>query len=649
MISLDNVTLSFGGFELFKGVSFLVSQKDRIGLVGRNGAGKSTLLKLIIGEVTPDEGVISKPSGLTIGYLPQLLDYSDSTSVWEETITAFKEVNNIQKRIDELHEELTSLLEDTTHRSIKLATELSELNERLVYLDGNNIEEKTERVLVGLGFKRTDFTRQTNEFSGGWRMRIELAKILLQMPDVFLLDEPTNHLDIEAIQWIEDFLKEYNGAVLLISHDKAFLDHVTTRTVELSLGKIYDYKVPYSKFVALREERREQQFSAFKNQQKKIEDTEKFIERFRYKATKSVQVQSRIKQLDKVERIEVDQEDISSMNISFPPSPRSGSVVYELKEVSKSYGTTEVLKNVDLIIERGDKLALVGRNGEGKTTLMRMIKGELEYEGTGICGYQVKMGYYAQNQDQILDKDRTVLQSIDDIAVGEVRTKIRKILGAFLFSGDDVDKKVKVLSGGECSRLALAKLLLEPVNFLLLDEPTNHLDMISKEVLKDALQKYDGTLLIVSHDRDFLDGLVTRIVEVKDKKFKEYSNNIWEFLASKKVETLNELNRKKVQVKLAKPTSAKEDNKQRFAQKKEFDKLLKKAENKVAQCEKEISELELEMQKMDEILINPEEFKKVASDPKVFERYNEIKLNLEKKMGEWEQLNEELETLKKGN
>jgi ATP-binding cassette subfamily F protein 3 len=649
MISLDNVSLSFGGFELFKGVSFLVSQKDRIGLVGRNGAGKSTLLKLIVGEVSPDEGIVSKPTGITIGYLPQLLNYVDGTSVWEEAITAFKEVNSIQKRIDEIHVELTELEDEDSGNSIQLASELHELNERLIYLDGNNIEEKTERVLIGLGFKRTDFTRQTTEFSGGWRMRIELAKILLQMPDVFLLDEPTNHLDIEAIQWIEDFLKEYNGAVLLISHDKAFLDHVTTRTVELSLGKIYDYKVPYSKFVALREERREQQMSAFKNQQKMIGDTEKFIERFRSKATKSIQVQSRIKQLDKVERIEVDQEDVSSMNITFPPSPRSGSVVFELKEVSKSYGTNEILKKVDLIIERGDKLALVGRNGEGKTTLMRMIKGELEYEGTGTCGYQVKMGYYAQNQDQILDKERTVLQSIDDIAVGEVRTKIRRILGAFLFSGEDVDKKVKVLSGGECSRLALAKLLLEPVNLLILDEPTNHLDMISKEVLKEALQKYDGTLLIVSHDRDFLDGLVTRIVEVRDKKFKEYSNNIWEFLASKKVETLNELNRKKVQVKQAKPTTTKEDNKQRFAQKKEYDKLLKKAENKITKCEAEVSELEIEMQKMDEILVNPEEFKKVASDPKVFEKYNEIKLNLEKKIEEWALLQEEFETLKKGD
>lgn len=649
MISLDNVSLSFGGFELFKGVSFLVSQKDRIGLVGRNGAGKSTLLKLIVGEVSPDEGIVSKPTGITIGYLPQLLNYVDGTSVWEEAITAFKEVNSIQKRIDEIHVELTELEDEDSGNSIQLASELHELNERLIYLDGNNIEEKTERVLIGLGFKRTDFIRQTTEFSGGWRMRIELAKILLQMPDVFLLDEPTNHLDIEAIQWIEDFLKEYNGAVLLISHDKAFLDHVTTRTVELSLGKIYDYKVPYSKFVALREERREQQMSAFKNQQKMIGDTEKFIERFRSKATKSIQVQSRIKQLDKVERIEVDQEDVSSMNITFPPSPRSGSVVFELKEVSKSYGTNEILKKVDLIIERGDKLALVGRNGEGKTTLMRMIKGELEYEGTGTCGYQVKMGYYAQNQDQILDKERTVLQSIDDIAVGEVRTKIRRILGAFLFSGEDVDKKVKVLSGGECSRLALAKLLLEPVNLLILDEPTNHLDMISKEVLKEALQKYDGTLLIVSHDRDFLDGLVTRIVEVRDKKFKEYSNNIWEFLASKKVETLNELNRKKVQVKQAKPTTTKEDNKQRFAQKKEYDKLLKKAENKITKCEAEVSELEIEMQKMDEILVNPEEFKKVASDPKVFEKYNEIKLNLEKKMEEWALLQEEFETLKKGD
>ncbi len=644
MISLDNISLSFGGFELFRGVSFLISQKDRIGLVGRNGAGKSTILKLIVGEIKPDEGVVSKPSNLTLGYLPQMLDYNDSTTVWDETITAFKEVNKVQKRIDELHVELTSLHENDSNKSLKLANELSELNERLIYLDSNNIEEKTERVLIGLGFKRTDFKRYTNEFSGGWRMRIELAKILLQMPDVFLLDEPTNHLDIEAIQWLEDFLKDYQGAVLLISHDKAFLDHVTYRTVELSLGKIYDYKVPYSKFIALRAERRQQQMSAFKNQQKMIEGTEKFIEKFRYKATKSVQVQSRIKQLDKIERLEVDEEDVSSMRLAFPPSPRSGSVVYDLKSVSKSYGTNEILKNIDLTIQRGDKLALVGKNGEGKTTLMRMIKGELEYDGKGTCGYQVKIGYYAQNQDQILDKERTVLQSIDDIAVGEVRTKIRRILGAFLFSGEDVDKKVKVLSGGECSRLALAKLLLEPVNFLLLDEPTNHLDMISKEVLKDALQKYDGTLLIVSHDRDFLDGLVTRIVEVRDKNVKEYSNDIWEFLAKKKVENLNQLN-VKIQKKNLKTALSKIENKQRFAEKKESGKLLRKAENSVLKCEKEVNELELELKKMDDILINPVEFKKVSSDPKVFEKYNLLKSNLDKKMDEWAILQEELQKL----
>lgn len=645
MISLDNVTLSFGGFELFKSISFLISQKDRIGLVGRNGAGKSTLLKLIVGEIKADDGVISKPSAVTIGYLPQMLDYNDSTTVWEETISTFKEVNKLQKRIDELHYELSSLHENDSNKSLKLANELSELNERLIYLDSSNIEEKTERVLIGLGFNRNDFKRLTNEFSGGWRMRIELAKILLQTPDVFLLDEPTNHLDIEAIQWLEDFLKDYKGAVLLISHDKAFLDHVTHRTVELSLGKIYDYKVSYSKFVELRAERRQQQLSAFKNQQKKIEDTEKFIEKFRYKATKSVQVQSRIKQLDKIERIEVDEEDISSMRIFFPPSPRSGSVVYELKNVSKSYGSHEILKEIDLTIQRGDKLALVGKNGEGKTTLMRMIKGELEYSGTGTCGYQVKIGYYAQNQDQILDKERTVLQSIDDIAVGEVRTKIRRILGAFLFSGEDVEKKVKVLSGGECSRLALAKLLLEPVNFLLLDEPTNHLDMISKEVLKEALQKYDGTLLIVSHDRDFLDGLVTRIVEVRNKNLKEYSNSIWEFLEKKKIENLNELNVKTIN-KNTIISSVKIDNKQRFAEKKEFEKLLRKAENKIIKCEKEINELESELKKMDDILIDPEKFKKVSSDPKIFENYNNLKLQIDKKIEEWAVLSDELKNLK---
>ncbi|PIP55112.1 MAG: glycosyl transferase family 2 [Bacteroidetes bacterium CG23_combo_of_CG06-09_8_20_14_all_32_9] len=645
MISLDNITLSFGGFNLFRGISFFISQKDRIGLVGRNGAGKSTLLKLIIGEVKPDEGIISKPSELTIGYLPQLINYKDSTTVWEETISAFKEVNSIQKRINKINIELTELNQNSSDKSLKLVTELSDLNEHLIYIDGGNIDEKTERVLIGLGFKRSDFLRLTNEFSIGWRMRIELAKILLQTPQVFLLDEPTNHLDIEAIQWLEDFLKDYNGIVLIISHDKAFLDNVTQRTIEISLGKIYDYKVPYSKFVALRDERHQQQLSAFKNQQKMIKNTEKFIERFRYKATKSVQVQSRIKQLSKIERMEVDKEDISSMNIAFQPSPRSGSVVYEFKKVYKSYGENEILNNIDFIIQRGDKLALIGRNGEGKTTLIRMINGELEYCGTGTCGYKVKIGYYAQNQDQTLDKEKTVLQSIDDIATGEVRTKIRQILGAFLFSGEDVDKKVKVLSGGECSRLALAKLLLEPVNFLLLDEPTNHLDIISKEVLKKALQKYDGTLLIVSHDRDFLDGLVTRIVEVRNKKLKEYSNNIWDFLAKKKIETLHELNRNKVQVKLAKPVSVKINNKQRFAEKKEFDKLLRKAENKITLCEKQISELELEIKKMDEILMNPEEFKRVAYDSEVFEKYNSIKINLEKKINEWEVLHKELTKL----
>jgi ATP-binding cassette, subfamily F, member 3 len=645
MVSLDSVTLSFGNFDLFKGVSFLINPKDRIGLVGRNGAGKSTLLKLIVGEMKPTEGLISKPSDLTIGYLPQQLACPDKTTVWEETITAFAEVNRINKRITEINAQLYN---DEDHSTLlNLAGELSDLNERLDYLEGNNIEEKTERVLIGLGFLRTDFQRPTKEFSGGWRMRIELAKILLKNPTLFLLDEPTNHLDIEAIQWLEDFLKEYRGAVLLISHDRAFLDHVTTRTVEVSLGKIYDYKVPYSKYVALRDERRQQQMSAFKNQQKMIEDTEKFVERFRYKATKAVQVQSRMKQLDKIERIEIDPEDSSSMHLAFPPSPRSGSVVFELKDVTKRYGNHIVLENIDFIIERGNKIALVGRNGEGKTTLAKMLLNEVESEGELTCGYQVKTGYYAQNQDEILDKEKTVLQTIDDIAKGEVRLKIRKILGAFLFSGEDVDKKVSVLSGGECSRLSLAKLLLEPVNFLILDEPTNHLDIRSKEILKDALQKYDGTLLLISHDRDFLDGLVNRIVEVRDRKLKEYSGNIWHFLEKKKIENFVELERKQTLQKQNKPKENKIDNKKRFQEKKEFDKLVRKVENKIQQCEKQISELEIEMQKMDEILVDPEEFKKVASDPKVFEKYNAIKLDLDKKMEEWEKLQTELSDLNK--
>ncbi len=643
MVSLDNISLSFGGFDLFKGISFLVNQKDRIGLVGRNGAGKSTLLKLIVNEMQPSEGAISKPSNLTIGYLPQQLACPDKTTVWEETISAFGEIIKIKNRIEEINELLHHSHDHD--RLLSLAGELSELNERFNYLEGGNIEEKTERVLMGLGFLRNDFPRPTKEFSGGWRMRIELAKILLKSPELFLLDEPTNHLDIEAIQWLEDFLKDYRGAVVLISHDRAFLDRVTQRTVEISMGKAFDYKVPYSQYVFLRDERRQQQLAAYRNQQKMIEDTEKFVERFRYKATKAVQVQSRLKQLDKIERIEVDEEDISGMNLRFPPSPRSGSVVFELKEATKRYSEHVVLNKIDMVIERGDKIALVGKNGEGKTTLAKMLLNEIEYEGEVNIGYQVKIGYYAQNQDEILNKEKTVLQTIDDVAKGEIRTKIRSILGAFLFSGEDVDKKVSVLSGGECSRLSLAKLLLEPVNFLILDEPTNHLDMRSKEILKEALKKYDGTLLVVSHDRDFLDGLVNRIIEVKNQKIKEYSGNIWHFLEKKKIENFSELEKKQVEHKQSKSVQINQNNKQKFLEKKEFDKQVRKVENKISQCEKEILTLETELQKMDEILINPDEFKKVASDPKVFERYTEIKNNLDRKMEEWEKLQTELTEL----
>ncbi|MFQ3579704.1 MAG: ABC-F family ATP-binding cassette domain-containing protein, partial [Bacteroidales bacterium] len=499
MISLNNITVRFGAFELFSGISFMINQRDRIGLVGKNGAGKSTLLKLISGEFSPSEGNISKPSEISIGYLPQqLILQNNNNSVLEEAKLAFSEFLKLQEELDELNIKISTATDFENEEYLKAIERISFLTEHLSIHGLNSIEADTEKVLKGLGFSSEDLKRKVTEFSGGWRMRIELAKILLKNPDLLLLDEPTNHLDIEAIQWLEEFIADYRGAVVVISHDRAFLDNVTTRTIELNLGKIYDYKVSYSQFKELQQERIKQQLASYENQQKLIKDTEEFIERFRYKATKANQVQSRIKQLEKLEIIEVDELDNSRLNIKFAPAPRSGDVVVETKDLTKYYGDKLVLKDINLVVERGEKIAFVGRNGEGKTTLSRIITGELDYEGVLKIGHNVKIGYFAQNQDELLNPELTVFETLDKVAVGDIRTKLRDILGAFLFSGEDIEKKVKVLSGGEQSRLSLAKLLLEPYNLLVLDEPTNHLDMRSKDILKDALKKFDGTLILVS-------------------------------------------------------------------------------------------------------------------------------------------------------
>lgn len=528
-------------------VSLMVNSRDRIGLVGKNGAGKTTILRIISGLQQPSGGKLIVSGDSSIGYLPQQMIHQDGKTVYEEAMTAFSSILEMEIRIEKIGNELSHRTDYESPEYIKLIEEVSFLHERFELAGGSSLHADVEKTLLGLGFSSTDIARPTSEFSGGWRMRIELVKILLRKPDFILLDEPTNHLDIESIQWIEEFLAGYNGGVVIISHDRAFLDNVTTRTVEISLGKLTDYKVPYSKYVVLRKERREQQIAAYQNQQKSIKDTEDFIDRFRYKATKAVQVQSRIKQLNKIDRIEIEEEDKASIHIKFPPALRSGTIVVETIELSKSYGTKPVLTKIDLIIERGERVAFVGRNGEGKTTLSKIIVGELDYKGKFKLGHNVSIGYFAQNQDELMDGNKTVLESIDDIAVGDIRTKIRDILGAFLFSGEDVDKKVKVLSGGERSRLSMARLLLQPYNLLVLDEPTNHLDMRSKDILKNALKEYDGTLILVSHDREFLDGLVNKVYEFKGHKIKEFLGGIYDFLQKKKIDSFRELERKQGQ------------------------------------------------------------------------------------------------------
>ncbi|MHA7108522.1 ABC-F family ATP-binding cassette domain-containing protein [Sunxiuqinia elliptica] len=644
MISVDQLVVSFGGFELLKKISFLVTPKDRIGLAGKNGAGKSTLLKIIAGQQEPSEGSVVVPKDIRVGYLPQHMAVADSHTVFEETRKAFDEILKIKNQIDHINHQIATREDYESDEYMNLITQVTELNDRYQLVGGGNFEAEIEQTLMGLGFKRNDFTRATSEFSGGWRMRIELAKILLQKPDVFLLDEPTNHLDIESIQWLEEFLRNYSGAVVLVSHDRAFLDAVTNRTIEISLGKIYDYKANYTKYLELRQEHRETQLAAYKNQQKLIEDTEKFIERFRYKATKAVQVQSRSKMLEKLDRIEIDEEDNSKLNIRFQPPERSGTIVVDCKHLTKKYGDLLVLDDIHLMIERGEKVAFVGKNGEGKTTLARIILNELEYEGGLKIGHNVKIGYFAQDQAQRLDENLSVLETIDQIAVGDVRTKIRDILGAFMFSGEDVEKKVKVLSGGERSRLAMIRLMLEPVNFLVLDEPTNHLDMRSKEILKQALASYEGTVLVVSHDREFLDGMANCIYEFKDRKIKQHLGGIYDFLRRKKLESMKELERKSPS---NRPAEKKEkvlvnDNQLSYGERKEINKNISRLEKQIEKSEEKITSLESELEAYDKKMANPSNLE----DHRIFEEYDQLKAQLEKVMSEWETNQEEYEVLK---
>jgi len=647
MVSVNNVSVLFGSFALLDEVSFLITRQERIGLTGKNGAGKSTLLKIIAGLQMPTSGSVEQPKELTIGYLEQQMKVSDTTTVLEETLTTFSELKILEAEIELCTKEVTERTDFESAGYRELCDRLHHAGDRYHILGGHDYVALTEQTLSGLGFERHDFKRPTRELSGGWRMRVELAKILLRKPDLILLDEPTNHLDIESIIWLENYLATFPGAVILVSHDRTFLDNVTKRTIEISLGKVYDYRVPYTKYTQLRHERREQQEAAYRNQQKMIDDTEKFIERFRYKPTKSVQVQSKIKQLKKIERIEIEEEDLTSINIRFSPAPRSGTVVVEADEASKRFGRHLVLDKISLKIERGEKVAFVGRNGEGKTTLSRIILGQIDHEGTIRKGHNVNIGYFAQNQDELLNNELTVFETVDYIARGDIRTRLRDILGAFLFRGDEIDKKVKVLSGGERSRLAIVQLLLEPYNLLLLDEPTNHLDIRSKEILKQALIKFDGTLIVVSHDRDFLDGLVAKVYEFRNKKIKTHLGGIADFLASRKIESLKELEKKDkkatpavvaVNETIIEPAP---DKKMLYLEKKENERVYRRLKRQVEESEADISLLEKEISEMDIKLSSGD--RAIINDASFYAHYEERKHQLEALMLRWENAHNELE------
>lgn len=642
MISIQNLSVEFNSTALFSGVNFVINKRDKIALVGKNGAGKSTMLKIIAGLQEPTGGVVAAQKDITIGYLPQQMILTDERSVVDEVRTVFGELDEMKASLARMNTELAERTDYESESYAELIDRISNLSDLVQMEESENGEAELEKTLLGLGFVRSDFDRNTSEFSGGWRMRIELAKLLLMRPDVLLLDEPTNHLDIESIQWLETFLKQKANVVVLVSHDRAFIDNVTNRTLEISCGKVYDYQVNYSKYVVLHQERIEQQMRAYENQQKQIQQTERFIERFRYKATKSVQVQSRIKQLEKIEEIEVDEVDNSRLNLKFPPAPRSGDYPVICEGVAKKYGDHTVFSNVDLTIKRGEKVAFVGKNGEGKSTLVKCIMNEIPYDGNLKIGHNVKIGYFAQNQASLLDGEITVFDTIDQVAVGDIRTKIRDILGAFMFGGEASDKKVKVLSGGEKTRLAMIRLLLEPVNLLILDEPTNHLDMKTKDVLKQAIADFDGTVIVVSHDRDFLDGLVEKVYEFGGGKVREHLGGIYDFLQHKQMESLRELE---------KSVPSKTDNdqiqepavssgKQSYAEKKEFEKQIRKAERLVKDAEAKVSQLEAELKVVEDKLAAG------ATDNDLFERHGEVSKSLDAAMSEWEDATMELENLK---
>ncbi|MBR1783566.1 MAG: ABC-F family ATP-binding cassette domain-containing protein [Bacteroidales bacterium] len=640
MITVSNVTVAFGGYVLLDGINFHISEQDKIGLVGKNGAGKSTLMKLITGEQVPTSGSIEKPAGIRIGYLPQVMEHHKGHSVMQEVLSVFNHLKTMEAELQRITDELSNRTDYDSSEYARLIERLNEINDALALESGLSPEAQAQKVLLGLGFKADELDRNTETFSQGWNMRIELAKILLSAPDVLLLDEPTNHLDIESIEWFEDYLKNFRGSVLLVSHDRKFLDNVTSRTVEILLGHVHDYKVPYSQYVTLRAERMAQQTAAYENQQRMIEKTEDFINRFRYKPTKSNQVQSRIKALEKLDRIEIDETDSARLSLKFPPAQRSGDVVFKGVDLKVGYPQKVVFSDAQIEIKRGEKVALIGRNGEGKTTLMRVIMRELDpISGEARLGHNVHIGYYAQNQEDILDPSETVFGTLDRIAVGDIRTKLRDILGAFLFKGEDIDKKVSVLSGGERARLGMAKLMLSPYNVLALDEPTNHMDIRSKDVLKQALQSFDGTLIVVSHDRDFLDGLVDKLYEFRDGRVKEHLGSVQEFLEKRKLESLQELERNTASQQAQKPVNEKESAKN-FQAQKVYSKEQRKLKNRVDYLEKEIAKRESRMGEIETLLANPSEKDDIME---LTREYLELKMALEADTDEWTTLMEQME------
>lgn len=644
MFSLSNISVQFTGEYIFREVSFLINKRDRIGLVGKNGTGKSTLCKVMKGILKPESGEVSIPNHASIGYLPQELKIESKRTVFEEALLAFDKILKWKEELRNLSGKISNSNNYESDAYMELIRKYNELNEKIDIAGGQNIEADTEKVLSGLGFKRNDYKRNISEFSYGWQMRIEIAKILLQKPDLVMLDEPTNHLDIESIQWLEEFLDNYPGAVVIVSHDRALLDNITKRTIEISQGKIFDYKSSYSDYLKMREERLEKQIAAFNNQQNQVRQIERFIERFRYKNTKAKQVQSKIKMLEKMDKVEIEEIDQSSINFSFPGAPSSGKIVIEAEGINKSYGNGNILENVDFVAMRGERIAFVGRNGEGKTTFSKIISGNLSHEGNLKIGHHVLIGYYAQNQGEMLDPSKTVFQTIDDIATGDVRARIRGILGGFLFSDEDIDKKVSVLSGGEKARLSLAKLLLSPVNLLILDEPTNHLDMPSKDILKNALLQFKGTMIIVSHDRDFLQGLTNKVYEFRNKGVKEYIGDVYDFIRSRRMKNLSELNqamKKKKDV----VSTQKSQGKVKWEKRKEYEREKRRLEKQILMSEDCVEKLENQITEMDKLLSNPNKNKELMNSGEVFTEYNTLKKSLDLEMEKWETLQNKLEEL----